>query len=174
MCGFSYCVFRWDEDQAKYKGTGLVGSHNEQRHQAAGLHDPEKQSAPCSPGAVHSRAEKQIPADQNTAGNTVNLCFSTSSAFCKQHKERHIVSVNVSANKDANNSRAGVSIWALPGPRRSFAQCCSSSLFPFFLIKILNKYPLNQLNKLILTLQFECGKKIQIIWVNKSGLSLFF
>lgn len=36
-------------------------------------------------------AKEQMPAVQNTIGNTVNLFFSTSSAFCKQHKETHSI-----------------------------------------------------------------------------------
>lgn len=100
---------------------------------AARLHNPEKQSAPCSPGPVHSRAEERTPADQSTEKNTLHLCFSTSSVFRKQHKVRLVVSLNVKTNKDGNNLSREVSIWVPAGPQRSFVRHYSSSLVPWFL-----------------------------------------
>lgn len=100
---------------------------------AARLHNPEKQSAPCSPGPVHSRAEERTPADQSTERNTLHLCFSTTSVFRKQHKVRLVVSLNVKTNKDGNNLSREVSIWVPAGPQRSFVRHYSSSLVPWFL-----------------------------------------
>lgn len=82
---------------------------------------PGETTGSMQPWQAHSSTEEQMLTDQNTVGNTVNPCLSTSSAFCKQHNKRHVASQTVKANKDGNNLRGEVSIRVPPGPQRLFA-----------------------------------------------------
>ena len=102
-----------------------------------------KPLSPRSPNPAHGSAQKTNACRPKHHWKCTQSMLFNSLSFL-QMAQRHVVPLNVKANKDGNNLGGQGSVWVPPGPQGSFEMSQSFWSVSLSFRKILNKCLLNQ------------------------------